>query len=56
VGAQEDGFLKRYTMDNFELVNKCCYLGDMLWKGGVDEEASRTGGVLGANSMSLHKL
>jgi len=31
------------TVDNLEMVDKFCYLGDMLRKGGGAEEASRTG-------------
>jgi len=42
VGANGVGVFILDTLDNLKLVNKFCYLGDILRKGGGAEEASRS--------------
>jgi len=51
VRAKGDGVFMLDTANNLELVDKFCYLADMLGKSGGAEEAPRTR-VLGANSIS----
>jgi len=42
VGVNVVNVFKLDTVINLELVDKFCYLGDMVGKGGGTEEASRT--------------